>query len=477
MSRLSEKIIGYISSIYGSDGEKKYKSFVEQPTSQFIRINLNKISPEYLSSILNKKYNITTKKIYDFENIYKVIDKKNIIGKTLEHALGYYYIQSLSSAIPPIVLQPNSSNLVLDLCSAPGSKTTGLAEAMQNKGTLVANEIQLDRLKSLVFNIDRMNVMNVGVLHSKGEILSTIYNDYFDKILVDAPCSGLGIIQKKIEINDWWTLEHAKRLSELQLKLLISAIKMLKVGGELVYSTCTLTVEENELLIDKILRKYPVDVLDFNIKIPSQTGITFYNNQPLNSQLLKAKRILPWEVESDGFFIIKMIKNASLNSSFKSEHKKCNLHLLDASDKKIANSLKSLGQYYGIDENILSNYKYIKKADNIFFINNTWNDLNLESFVRIGARFGNINKNGQIVLHSQAAQVLSRSITKNIFDLSDSIELKQYLEGSSIKKAFLQNGYYLIKYKDYFLGTAVCTDGKLKSQFPRSRRTQEIYLN
>jgi len=162
--------------------------------------------------------------------------------------------------LPPIVLHPSEKDLVLDLCSAPGSKTTQLAEMMKNKGRLVVNELEMDRIKALVFNLDKMNFLNCGIVHQRGEILSKYYDSYFDKILVDAPCSGLGIIQKKSEVNKWWSVERVNNLVEIQNKLLVSAIKMLKVGGELVYSTCTLTPEENELIINRILEKYPVDV-------------------------------------------------------------------------------------------------------------------------------------------------------------------------------------------------------------------------
>ena len=143
---------------------------------------------------------------------------------------------------------------------------------MDNRGTLLINEIDNERIKSLVFNLERMNVINASVIHSKGEILSKVYSDHFTKILVDAPCSGLGIIQKKGEVSNWWSLDHVDRLQHLQTKLLIAAIKMAKVGAEIVYSTCTLSIEENELVIDKILEKYPVELIDINLPIPSRLG-------------------------------------------------------------------------------------------------------------------------------------------------------------------------------------------------------------
>lgn len=475
MNYINEKIVSYINSIYGNDLTKLYQEQIEQQSAQFIRVNTSKISAQVLTSSLLSKYEIQCVTIPGYLNILRTADRRNLLGKTLEHTLGLYYIQSLSSFIPPLALNPGELDLVLDLCSAPGSKTTELGEIMINRGTIVANEIQVDRLKSLVFNMDRMNQMNAGVVHFKGEQLNTIYHNYFDKILVDAPCSGLGIIQKKNEVNDWWTLERVNRLSELQLKLLVSAIKMLQVGGEIVYSTCTLTVEENELVIDKILKKYPVEVVNFDLHIPSRGGITQYNNQQLSSSLVNAKRILPWDVNSDGFFIIKLIKTGKTQQPHKRDLRLRDIRLLNSSDKTLKNQLTKLADYFNINEKVFAGYKYIIKNNNVFFINKNWNDPNPGIFERIGTKFGLINKHNHITLHTHAAQVLSNHISQNIFELKNLSELKNYLEGGTVKTSFSLKGQYLVKYGGYTLGTAVMTETGLKSQFPRSRRTQEIY--
>lgn len=474
MNYISENIINYITSIYGSTLTKTYQDLVNKEPNQFIRVNLSKISPQALSAALNKNYGIKCEQISGYFSILKTTDPNNLLGKTLEHILGYYYIQSFSSFIPPIVLNPEETDLVLDLCAAPGSKTTELGEIMNNRGTLIANEIQLDRLKSLVHNVDRMNQMNVGVTHYKGEQLNTIYFDYFDKILVDAPCSGLGIVQKKIEVNDWWTIERVKRLSELQLKLFVSAIKMLKVGGEIVYSTCTLTVEENELIIDKILKKYPLEILEFDINIPSKSGITFYEGQSLNPSLAKAKRILPWEVESDGFFIIKLRKTGETESPYKKEMHLRDVRLLDAHNWKIGNLLMTVQNEFGIRDQALDLYMYIIKNHDIYFIDKNWTDPNPGLFERIGTRFGTINKDDRIILNTQAAQVLSNHISQKIYELSNADELKIYLDGGTVKTSAAAKGQYVVRYGGYTLGTGVFTEAGLKSQFPRSRRTQEI---
>lgn len=476
MNYLSKNIIDYLALLYGDINVAAYEDLIQSVPNQYIRVNELKTSVDALIKTLKEKYNIVCSKLPGYQNIIHVEDTNNLLGKTLEHILGYYYIQSFSSFIPPIVLDPTTDCIVLDLCAAPGSKTTEIGELMLNKGTIVANEIQLDRIKSLVYNIDRINLMNAGVLHFKGEQLSTIYNEYFDKILLDAPCSGLGIVYKKNEVNDWWSLERVRRLSELQLKLLVGAIKMLKVGGEIVYSTCTLTVEENELVIDKILNKYPVEAIEFNLPCTSHEGITVYNGQKFNSSISKAKRILPWDIKSDGFFIIKLVKTNHTQPSHQSEIRQQVIQLLEFNDSKINPYIKTLGNYFSIKDEVFEEFKFILKSNDIYFINNKWTDLNPGIFTRIGTRFGTINKDGKIILNTQAAQVLSDRITLNNYEIKNSADLNTYFAGGTIKGITPHAGQCVVKYGNYTLGTGVFTKDGLKSQFPRARRTQEIIL-
>ena len=206
--RVSEKVYTYLCAVFGDDAAKQYWAFVKKPPTKYIRVNELKISRADLAKRLYDNYGISTEELEFPANALKITGGYEFVGTTLELIFGLYYIQGVSSMFPPIVLNPSVTDTVLDLCSAPGSKTTQLAELMKNKGKLVVNEVQIDRIKALVFNLDKMNFLNYGVLNSKGEILSKYYDSYFDKILVDAPCSGLGIIQKKNEVNKWWSLKE-----------------------------------------------------------------------------------------------------------------------------------------------------------------------------------------------------------------------------------------------------------------------------
>jgi len=471
---VSENIKSYLNSLYGKDAAGNYIDFIKREPAQYIRINPLKAKKDNLRQRLKEDLSIETEEIKSIPNALKIISGKELVGKTVEHITGQYYIQGLSSMIPPIILSPAESDKVLDLCSAPGSKTTGLGEMMNNNGTLIANEVALDRVKMLIYNLDRMNLMNAGVLHYKGETLSKIYSEYFDKILVDAPCSGLGIIQKKEEVSNWWSLERVARLGDLQTRLLVAAIKMAKVGGEIVYSTCTLTPEENESVINKILQKYPVELEEIELPINSREAFTKYNEMVFHPSLSKARRIVPWEADSDGFFIAKLRKTGETFSPETLHFPKNELKFLNYKHKEIAKQIEQLGDEFGIQIEIFSGYKFLKKKNDIYFVNNKWEENNLNIFERVGAKFGVIDKGGGLTLNTQAAQVLQNYFSKKIYLIESSDELKKYLEGGTIKHKPDFNGQCVVKNRDSILGTAVVTSDGIKSRFPRAKRTQEI---
>ncbi len=468
---LSENIQNYFLTHFGEGWVNEYNNFIAQDQKTFLRMNPLKIDSEKLRSQLKDNYDITISPIQNIENAFAVEDKANQSGKTLEHLLGYYYIQSLSSMIPPQILSPQSGEKVLDLCAAPGSKTTQISAMMKNNGTLIANEIQLSRVKMLVHNIERMNVINCGVSHQKGEWLTENFLNYFDKVLVDAPCSGLGIIQKKGEVNSWWNIQNAERLADMQYRLLVAAIKMTKENGTIIYSTCTMTLEENELVLNKILQKHPVELVDINLPVESIEGFTYYNNEKLNESLSKARRIIPWKINSEGFFIAALRKVESTESKVVKKIVDPYPFINFSKSKKF---LQKIILDFGIEEDELQKFNFRFAKDTVYFINSNFDFTSTSQLHRTGIKFGTYEKSGQIILAAQAAQVLNGSFKKNIVELSTHSDLKIYFEGGIIKRNFGFFGQAAIKYREDIIGTAIITRDGLKSRFPRAYRTQEI---
>ncbi len=477
MSGVSENIFAYISSLYGIRAAEEFSEFIKKDYSLYVRVNRLKTDKTNLIKKLNEIYSIKAEEIPGIPFALKLKENTEAAGKTLQHILGEYYLQSLSSMIPPLVLSPKPGEKVLDLCAAPGSKTTELGEMMNNSGTLIANEIALDRVKMLVFNIDRMNLINTGVAYYRGEWLSKIYSEHFDKALVDAPCSGLGIVQKKGEVNNWWSKERAEKLGDVQLRLLIAAIKMVKTGGEIVYSTCTLTPEENEFIIDKVLKKYPVKIADIELPVKCHEGFTSYNAQQLDRSISRSRRILPWEVDSDGFFIVKLKKTGSSTTPEPEIPRVRDLKILSGESREIKNPLKKVFEEFGIPEAVAAYFKFILKNNDIFFFNKDWEDNFPGMFERIGTKFGTIDKNGEIILHTQAAQVLREDISERIFEIDNLVDLRTYLDGGTIKTGSSLSGQCVARYNGTVLGTAVVTGSGIKSRFPRAKRTQNIILS
>jgi len=469
---LSNNIFNYLENHFGKKFAENYKEYVASDFKNYIRISGDINQQNKIAEILSN-VGISLSPVNSVPNAYSVESGADKIGKTLEHVLGKYYIQSLSSMIPSLVISPNENDFVLDMCAAPGSKSTQISGLMNNKGTFYANESSGQRIKSLVFNIDKTNIVNVGVLQFYGEMLSKYFHSYFDKILVDAPCSGLGIVQKKGEVSNWWNENQVMKLVESQWKLLVGAIKSVKVGGEIIYSTCTMTIEENELLLNKILEKYPVELEEIELPVNSHPAFTKYENTNLNPALEKAKRIIPWEINSEGFFIAKLRKISDIAPSDYAIIRDKGIKLSPSSDRTISKYINDINDKFGIPTDVLNGYKYILKGNDIFFVDENWQTINPNLFTRIGTHFGSVDKYGNCILHSLAAQLFENHIEKNKVELTEAKDFETYMSGGIIK-SIVGQGQKVVTFNGYLIGTAVASKEGLKSQFPRAMRMQKV---
>ncbi|MEO0202836.1 MAG: RsmB/NOP family class I SAM-dependent RNA methyltransferase [candidate division WOR-3 bacterium] len=251
---LNKQLESYLREHY----KENFESFIEwskTPLRPVIRVNTLKANIQDVYKRLSKKGFILSRIEY-INFAFRVEYYPYEIGNTLEHYLGYIYVQEISSMLPAIFLEPKSGEIILDLCSAPGSKTTLISQIMNNKGVIIANDADINRTSALAFNIDRMGCLNVIITQYKGEYFYKYYGNYFDKVLVDAPCSAIGTIHKNKEIIKWWSYKKVNKFSNLQKKLIESGFLCLKENGTLIYSTCTITREENEDVVNYLLRKY-----------------------------------------------------------------------------------------------------------------------------------------------------------------------------------------------------------------------------
>jgi len=235
------------------------------------------------------------------------IDGKGI-GNTKEHFLGYIYLQESASMIPPEVLNPKENDLVLDLCASPGSKTTQTAAKMKNKGLIVANDNQISRLKPLQINLQRCGVSNTVITLMEGRWFKN-YEGKFDKIMVDAPCSGIGTIRKSFKTIKWWNKNFVKQMAGIQKQLLDTGFQLLKEKGTLVYSTCTTEPEENEGVISSLLEKYDnAKTEKIVLDIKSSKPVQEFEGETYDPQVKNCLRLWPQDNDTEGFFVTKIRK-------------------------------------------------------------------------------------------------------------------------------------------------------------------------
>lgn len=286
----------------------KFLYFQRLPIEKSIRVNTLKISTDNLINRLKEK-NWKIERMKWYKDGLWVYSPKYTLGKAVEHRLGYFYMQGPASMIPPLILDPKENEIVLDISAAPGSKTTQMAAMMKNQGIIVANDVDNYRLNALRSNLQRCGVINVVVTKVDGRRIGKLPNKY-DKVLLDAPCSGDGTIRIRPHIATQWNQKVILGLSRLQISLLLSAFDSLKTDGVLVYSTCSLSPEEDELVVYTLLQKRSnAKLLDFSLDgLVIRHGLEEWNGISFGSELKKTGRIYPQDNNTEGFFIARVKK-------------------------------------------------------------------------------------------------------------------------------------------------------------------------
>lgn len=293
--------------------DPEFEEFFEycyKPLPNFIRCNTLKINPDELLARLEKKWEIQ-QLFPEHPEIIRVYSrlKPGELGKAREHILGYYYVQDLSSMMPVLALDPGMDDAVFDLCASPGSKTTHIAARMKNSGLLFANDLRLDRIIILNENLQRCAVTNTIVTKEEGARLCDKFKKFglgFDKILVDAPCSGEGTIREDLKTFKIWNLKRIQNFSRQQKRLAAASLSCLKINGILVYSTCTLAPEENEEVVQFLLDNFPVKLEAIKLPIKYRAGLKEWQGKHFIPEIEKCCRIYPQDNNSEGFFIAKL---------------------------------------------------------------------------------------------------------------------------------------------------------------------------
>lgn len=406
-----------------------------------LRVNTLKCSVENLKALMNFELNPAP---FCSESFYIPNEVTSLGNNPLHHA-GAFYIQEPSASSAVTMLDVQEGDYVLDLCAAPGGKSTQIATRLNSKGFLWSNEIVKNRANILLSNIERLGIKNCTVSNAYPEVLCEKLAGRFDKVLVDAPCSGEGMFRKDSSAESEWSDEHVKSCAQRQLKILNSAKNALKPGGVLVYSTCTFSVEENEGVINKFLEENS----DFTLE---DSGVSF--GRPT---LDYARRIFPMD-GGEGHFAARLRKSGELCNNYDTENKQRKI------DSKILDFYDSLF----IDRPFGENIEVI--GDKIIILPPNCISAERVSVLRSGVILGQIVKNRIEPHHSVfMAAKPQECVSKVDFDVN-SPEIKAFLHGEEIAVDSCVKGYTAVCVNGITTGFGKCSNGRLKNKYPKGLR-------
>lgn len=454
--------------------EKKMKAFLGNEWDDFLysydnnrfqalRFNTLKVqSPEERMRIL-KTLKISSDKKVSWANEAYYFDENVRPGKHPYHEMGLYYIQEPSAMSAAALLAPKPGMRVLDLCAAPGGKSTQLATYLGDSGLLVSNEINTQRSRILSQNIERMGIKNAIVTNEDSFVLASHFPGFFNAIQVDAPCSGEGMFRKLPEAIEQWSMENVAICAARQKEILDNAAVMLKPGGTIVYSTCTFSKEENEDVIEYFLEKHP----DFTLE--------------------EMERFWPHKVDGEGHFVAKLVRRGSVDTCFKSDRqtKKIKNNKNRKNETKSAltkENMKLLSEF--LDETIsddmaalIKNSRLVMFGEQLYRLPDMEVDIKGLKVQRAGLHIGEFKKQRFEPSHSLAL-ALKLSEAKNVVKLTcDNPQTIGFFNGQSVmlsdeQAAECKKGWALVCVDGYPAGWGKVNGTQVKNHYPKGLRNK-----
>ena len=430
----------HIETVIGKEEKDKLENAIDQEQIKCLRVNTLYLEPESLKEAYP---NIVNNNEIDYSFYY---DKNEYdLGKSIEHFAGGIYIQDASAMLVTHLLNPQENERVIDLCAAPGGKATQASILMKNTGLVIANDYNEKRSEILSENVERLGITNTIVLNNNVDKIANHFGGYFDKVILDAPCSGEGMFRKNDLSYLDWSIDKVHRCSEIQKELIMHAYSLLKKDGILVYSTCTFEKEENEDIVQYLLDNSNASLINIKEIEGAIRGI----------DMKEAIRLYPSHFKGEGQFIALIKCNDEHNIKLKKYQNKNN---------QIPQLLKLTNEF------ILQNSNNNKIKD-IYPFNTTINYL----------EYGNINIDGLKVKRYglNMGQVInnrfepSHSLMK-VLDLKQNHEITKDEYLKFIKGETLENnnykGYVGIKYNNLKVGFGKASNNQIKNHLPKGLR-------
>ena len=454
--------------------EKKMKAFLGDEWDDFLysydnnrfqalRFNTLKVqSPEERMRIL-KTLKISSDKKVSWANEAYYFDENVRPGKHPYHEMGLYYIQEPSAMSAAALLAPKPGMRVLDLCAAPGGKSTQLATYLGDSGLLVSNEINTQRSRILSQNIERMGIKNAIVTNEDSFVLASHFPGFFNAIQVDAPCSGEGMFRKLPEAIEQWSMENVAICAERQKEILDNAAVMLKPGGTIVYSTCTFSKEENEDVIEYFLERHP----DFTLE--------------------EMERFWPHKVDGEGHFVAKLVRRGCVDTDLKADRKtKKNKNSKNRKNETkpalTKENMKLLSEF--LDETIsedvaawIKNSRLVMFGEQLYRLPDMEVDIKGLKVQRAGLHIGEFKKQRFEPSHSLAL-ALKLNDAKNLVKLTcDNPQTIGFFNGQSVmlsdeQAAECKKGWALVCVDGYPAGWGKVNGAQVINHYPKGLRNK-----
>lgn len=384
-------------------------------------------------------------------------------GKHPWHAAGVYYIQEASAMASAAYLEAAPGERILDLCAAPGGKSTQIAASMRGQGLLVSNEIHPGRAKILSENIERMGIQNCIVTNETPETLALHFEGYFDRIMVDAPCSGEGMFRKNESAGGEWSVVQVSLCADRQLAILSCAASMLRPGGRMMYSTCTFAPEENEGVISRFLSGHPEFAIAPLTRFPGMSGGNPAWIPDPAPGLSGAIRLFPHRLRGEGHFLALLLKAGGSGSPF---------HGLGPGGREPGLSEQDHREYAGFRDAFLRaapSGKMIRFGEQLYLLPEEAPSLRGLKVLRPGLHLGTIKKNRFEPGHALALALSPEAVNQTLNLPFAAPEIGAYLSGQTLR-ADTGNGWVLITVDGYSVGWGKSASGIVKNHYPKGLR-------
>lgn len=466
-----------MASILPADFENKMKRLLENEWDDFlycydndkyqgIRINPLKVNDK---NIVLNEFQIKDDDMIPWEENGYYYDENIRPGKHPYHEMGLYYIQEPSAMSAVSLLNPKPGMRVLDLCAAPGGKSTQIAGRLMQDGVLVSNEINSGRAKILSQNIERLGIKNTIVTNEDSAKLSSAFPSFFHCILVDAPCSGEGMFRKNPIALDEWSIDNVNNCHNRQMEILENASRMLMPGGRLVYSTCTFSPEENEITIGKFIEEHDEFTIEKVECDHFSKGNPSWGNG--NTDLENTFRLWPHKVKGEGHYVAVLKKAGVFADYVNNSNKKKNKKVDPLLDEFLSDCLNDETKDW-----IISG-KLVKFKDNIYRIPVDAPPIDGLHILRAGLHIGEFKKNRFEPAYALGVALNKEEAKVTVELKSDDPRVKAYYRGESFwcendEICGGKKGWALLTINGISAGWGKLSNGQFKNHYPKGLRKE-----